>query len=285
MAVKGPEQTQTAATPAATKVSLGDFMKGSAHLPPRIIIHGRQGVGKTLCAASCDSPVFLLSPGETGLHSLMDAGQVPESIPNYETLTWESVMGSIEALINDKHSRKTLVVDTISGWEKLANAYICHTAYDDNMTKKGFLNYMEGYKAVAMSIWKELLVALDRLRRERQMMVVLLAHTGVGNHKNPTGEDYNRWVPQFEGKPTWEATFAWADIVLMAEFEIFTKENSQDKAGKQKAVKTSRRYFRTEWSPAFDAKNRYGMPAEIEMGQSGKEGWDNIMEHLQKKEG
>ena len=259
------------------KVSLSSFQKGSTKLPPRILIHGRAGVGKTETAASAESPVFVLSPGETGLHTLMDAGRIPETIANFEAHDWPEYMGTIEALTNDAHHAKTLVVDVISGMDKLANTHVCATDYANDMSGKGFMNYQAGYRTVAMGIWKSMLAALDKLRTERQMMIVLLAHTTVANHKNPTGDDYQRWIPAFDGRPAWEATLAWCDMVLLADYEVFTKKDNPDKNAKAKAVGGDRRFFRTCWNPAWDAKNRHGLAAEIEMGDSGTAAWANLM--------
>lgn len=239
-----------------------------------MVIYGRPAVGKTSVAACAPAPVFLLSPGETGLQTLIDAGQLPASIHNKEVADWEEYLGYLDLLATSEHSRTTLVVDVINGMEKLANVHVCRKDYGGDMSGKGFMSYQVGYRTVAMGVWKEMLAALDRLRRQRNMMILLLAHTGVGNHKNPEGTDYNRWLPAFDGKPAWEATFAWADIVLFADYEIFVKAGENNAKGK--ATTSSRRYFRTSWEPAFDAKNRHGLPPEIEMGGSGAEAWANI---------
>jgi hypothetical protein len=114
------------------------------------------------------------------------------------------------------------------------------------------------------------------------MMVILLAHTMVGSHKNPSGDDYNRWIPAFDGKLAWDSLYGWADVVLMADFEIFTlRTNSNDKNSKAKATGGQRRFFHTQWNPAWDAKNRHNMPAELEMGASGAEAWANLAKAMQ----
>jgi len=249
-------------------------MKGGTGLPPRICIFGRPAVGKTSVAAYADDPFFILSPGETGLHTLIDSGQLPANIPNIEVPDWPSYMGILDDLVTAQHQRKTLVVDVINGMEKLANFQVARTDYGGDMSGKGFMNYQAGYRTCAMGIWKEMLVALDRLRKTRKMMVVLLAHTGVGTHKNPQGDDYSRWVPAFDGKGAWESCFAWCDAVLFADYEVYTTKEKSDSKAKGKGG--DRRILRTEWNAAYDAKNRYGMPAEIEMGSSGQEAWANI---------
>ena len=261
------------------KITLSDFLKGSPNLPPRITVHGRAGVGKTEFAASSPEPIFLLSPSETGLQTLMDAGQVDPSIYSIECQEFSDLLGAIEFLRTEKHNRQTAVIDTINGMEKLANVQVCNSDYSGDMSAKGFMNYQAGYRTVSMGVWKQLLSALDRLRVERKMRILLLAHTGVANHKNPQGDDYMRWIPQFEGKAAWELTYGWSDIVLLADYEVETKKEG-DRNAKAKAKGGDYRLFRCNWSAAYDAKNRYCLPDEIPMGSSGREAWQNLTEAI-----
>lgn len=244
------------------------------------MIQGRPAVGKTTIAAQTPDPIFVMSPGETGLHTLIDSGQIPASIPNMEVSHWSNLMDILEELRTAKHGRKTLVLDVINGFEKLANTFVCERDYGGDMTTKGFMNYQVGYRTVAMGEWKLFLSAMDRLRTERKMMILMLAHTGVGNHKNPQGDDFNRWMPMFDGKAAWEQTFAWADAVLFADYEVHTTKKDDQPTTKAKGFGGSKRFLRVNWEAAFDAKNRYGWLDDIDMGSSGAEAWTNLSEAL-----
>lgn len=229
-------------------------------------------------AAQAPDPVFILSPQETGLQSLIDSGQLPPNVPHQEVSHFQQVLWIIEDLTTQQTSRKTLVIDTINGVEKLANLHIDQTVYDGTMSasKNGFLSFQSGYQTVATGPWKELLSKLDELRRKRSMQIILLAHTGVKNHKNPGGEDFNRWFPAFDGRPAWELTFAWSDIVLFADYDVVVASEGEGKLAKKKGRGGDRRFFHANWSAAYDAKNRYGMPDEIDMGVSAAEAWANF---------
>jgi hypothetical protein len=220
-----------------------------------------------------------MSPGETGLHSLIDSGQLPADIPNIEVPDWSSCIGLVEDLTTGNHARKTLVIDTINGMEKLANVHTRQRDYTGENGDKEFVAYQQGYKACAMGPWKEFLVALDRLRREKGMMILLLAHTGISKVANPSNADYTKWAPAFDGKWCWDATYAWADVVLFADFDV-TVVKSAPRDAKGKAASAGRRYIHTAWAPDFDAKTRYPMPAEIEMGDSPAEAWAALMNYL-----
>ena len=239
------------------------------------MIVGRPSVGKTSVAAYAEAPVFILSPGETGLATLIDAKQLPGNIPNQEVESFEQVIWIIEDLMSSNTSRKTLVIDTVTGIERIANAMVCARDFSNDNTK--FMSYQNGYAAVAMGIWKELLAKLDELRRKKGMQVILLAHTGVRNHRNPAGDDFQRWVPAFDGKQVMEQTVAWCDAVLFADFAVATTEDKQKKI---KARGGERRYFHCVWDAAFEAKNRLGLPDEVEMGASPSEAWSKLQEAI-----
>ena len=110
-------------------------------------------------------------------------------------------------------------------------------------------------------------------------MVLMLAHTGSAKVPNPLGLDYQKWSPAFDGRWAWESTFAWADAVLFLDFDIATvKEKGESRV---KGRGGERRFFKTNWEPGVDAKTRYPMPDEIEMGDSGKAAWTNLMAAIQ----
>jgi hypothetical protein len=265
-------------------MSISDIHKGGSGLPPRIVIYGRPAVGKTSMAAASENPVFLMSPGETGLHSLIDSGQLSADIPNVEVPDWPNLMGLIEELTTKEHQRKTLVLDVANGFEKLANEFTRNRDFPGENGDKEFVAYMAGYRTCAMGAWKELQVALDKLRRAKSMMIVLLAHTGITKVANPSAADYTKWAPNFDGHWAWDATFAWSDLTLFADYDMSViKDKPKDPKGK--AVSSGRRFLHTAWSPDYDAKTRYVMPDDIEMGSSGAEAWSNLMAALKPQKG
>jgi len=266
------------------RLSLSDCIKGSDDLPLRVVHYGRAGFGKTSIAAFSDKPFFLLSPGETGLRTLIRAGLLPNDIPNLEVPDWENWMAIIEDLRMKPHGAHTLVMDTLNGAEGLANDYTKRHDYNGPNGDKEFQAYMAGYRTVAMSVWKEMLTALDALRRERKMMILMLAHTGTAKVANPSGGDFTKWAPAFTGHWAWDLTYGWADVVLFGEFDMtVTKAKPTDPKGK--AVSAGKRIIHTGWSPDYDAKGgRVGLPIEIECPETAKATWEVIVAGLNHKE-
>lgn len=255
------------------EVSFGDRIPGGRGLPTRIVMHGLGGVGKTSWAAFSPNPLFILSPGETGLHVLLEAGQVPERA-NLEIHAWENFLKVLQQIRVEEHDYKTLVIDCLDGIEMLGKRFALRTQFKGDAGPKGFMSYAAGDRYVAEVLWPQMLTAFDRLRSERKMGIIGLAHSVKSKYENPAGPDYDRFVPDLY-KDTWAATFAWADIVLYAHFHTHAEQGEGDRKGKAFGQD---RYMNVVYTPIADAKNRHGLVEPIPMGESGQEAWSNLVE-------
>lgn len=258
--------------------SLSDVTGKGNNLPNRYVIHAVEGFGKTSFGAQTPKPIFLMTKGETGLETLIDSGRLPE-VPHFpEIQDWESLLGAIETLAVEEHEYKSLVIDTINGAERLCHEFVCVRDFGGDWGERGFTGYMRGYE-VALGEWRLLLNALDRLRETKRMAIVCLCHTKVKTFRNPEGADYERYQADMHDK-TWGLSHKWADVVLFGNFEVTVmdgrKEAASDKKGKGVGGKS--RMIYTERSAAYDAKNRLGLPPEIEMGTSPQEAWANYVQ-------
>lgn len=253
------------------RFSLTDVVTKGKQLPSRVVLHGVEGVGKTSFGAFAPSPIFAMARGETGLETLVDAGRLGD-VPHFpEIQTWTELLGIIDTLATDNHPYKTLVIDTLNGCERLCHEHVCARDYRGDWGKEGFTGYMRGYES-SVTDWREMLVALDRLREVKRMAILCLCHTKIGAFRNPLGDDYDRFIPAVHPK-SWELTSRWADIVLFANFETFTKKDQ----GRVKGQGGTSRVLYTERTAAYDAKNRHGLPEEISMGAGGQEAWTNFV--------
>jgi hypothetical protein len=258
-------------------LSLADLRDGGSDLPNRAVVHGPEGSGKTSLAACAPKPVVLMTKGETGLDTLINAGRVPK-IPHFPELKdWPELLAAIDALRREPHDFRTLVIDTLNGAERLCHEFVCQRDFEGRWGRDGFSAFMTGYD-VSLAEWRILLDALDHLRAERRMSILALAHTKVSTFRNPEGADYDRYAVDLHAK-TWGLTHKWADMVLFLNFVSIVEARRNDAKGK--AHGGSRRVIFTTRTAAFDAKNRHGLPDQIDAGSSAVEAWSNFVAALQ----
>lgn len=212
----------------------------------------------------------MMSKGETGLTTLIDNKQIPETPHFPEVMDWNDALGQIDWLTTANHDHKTLVLDTLNGFERLCHEFVCARDYGGIWGKNGFTSYMQGYE-VALADWRLLLNALDRLRDVKAMSIICLCHTKVATFKNPEGADYDRYQPDMHAK-SWSLTHKWADFVAFINYETFV-----EKEGKRaKATGGQQRIMYTERHAAYDAKNRLGLPTEIVLADSAEASWNTL---------
>jgi len=267
--------------PTGSEFNLEHVTKQARRLPNRVVLHALEGWGKTSFGAQTPDPIFLMTSKETGLWTLMDAGQLQENVAHFPRAaeSWLDVNLAVSQLIVNEHPYKTLVLDTMNGAERLLHDDVCQKKFDGDWGERGFLGYDRGPR-MAIPEWVELLKKLDRLR-EKGMSILLLCHTAVSNFKNPEGPDYDRFVPAVN-KATWAETHKWADMVLFGNFEtLVDTAKAKDTKGKAKGGQT--RLILTERHASYDAKNRHGLPPEIECGDTAEQAWANFVEALAKK--
>lgn len=268
---------------AASKVfSISDVAtKGDKPLPNRYGLHGAQGFGKTSLAAYSNAPIFAMTRGETGLRTLIDAGQLPPTPHFPELETWPDLLAAVKMLRTDDHPYKTFVLDTANGAERMMHEYVCARDFGGDWGDSGFNSYQKGYD-VALADWRLFEAELDKLRTEKGMTIFFLLHTRINTFKNPSGADYDRYIPEMH-KSTWGLTKGWLDCILFGNFEVVVKQGKKevDATKKGKAAELSQRIVYTNSNnPTFDAKNRMGLPDEIEMGDSPQEGWQNLADAI-----
>ncbi|MBF0461747.1 MAG: AAA family ATPase [Magnetococcales bacterium] len=76
-------------------ISLSALQRRQANLPPRILLYGGAGVGKTTLASCAPAAVFL--PTEDGLGKL-------DIIAFPQAKSYADVLGAMDALLNETHA-------------------------------------------------------------------------------------------------------------------------------------------------------------------------------------
>lgn len=274
-----PRSPRSGATlPLTKRFSLSEITGKGPGLPNRYVLHAVEGWGKTSFGAQAPKPIFIQTRQETGLETLIDNGRLPE-VPHFpEAMAWDTLTSAIATLTVEDHDYKTLVIDTLNGAERLCHEHVCARDFSNDWTDKGFEGYKRGYE-VSLADWREFLSSLDRLRSERRMAIMCLCHTKIETFKNPTGPDYDR----FQGalyKSTAALTNQWADVVLFGNFDVSVgavQENKKTGVQKGKGRGGKTRIMYCEQDASMVAKNRLGLPAEIDMGDSPAQAWANFV--------
>ncbi len=239
-------------------ISLASLNRASAPKPPRILIHGVHGVGKTTFAAAAPDPVLILT--EDGLGTL-DVQHFPLA------KTLDEVMQALASLYAEEHRFRTLVVDSVDWLEPLVWARVCQDLKLKSIEDAG---YGKGYVA-ALDVWREYIEGLNALRDRKGMAIVQIAHTDIKRFDSPESEPYDRYVIKLHSKAS-ALLQEHSDIVLFANYRISTVKSDVGFNKKvTRALGSGERLIHTAERPAFLAKNRYGLPDTLEMSWSALE--------------
>lgn len=223
--------------------TLAAIKRGIERTPDKILLYGVEGVGKSTFGASARAAVFI--PVEDGIDEI----DVP-AFPRPKT--YEEFGQCLATLYKEQHEYGTVVVDTLDALEVLMTDYVCRKNGWPDIEKPG---YGKGYVALDL-VWENLLDKLDKLRVDRGIEIVLLAHAAITNFNDPAGADYQRWTVKLHKRAA-GLVKGWAKTILFAIHEQFADAESR------KAVSTGKRIMHTTHSAAWDAKNRYRLPETL----------------------
>lgn len=243
----------------------------------RIVLNAVEGWGKTSMPAFGPNPAIIMCKGETGYETLLSANRVP-SIDAAQADTWADLLGLITQVGEVATPYGVLAIDAAGGAERLCYEMVCARDFGNDWGEKGFTSYQKGYE-VSLTDWIDLLARLDKVR-QRGTHILILSHAKIQTMKNPLGEDYDRYVANIHHK-TWGLTHKWADCSLFGTF--ITIVDKKKGAAKGKGIGGTDRIIYTEHRDAYDAKNRFGMPAEIEIPNDPKIIWNTIFQHITPK--
>ena len=247
---------------------LSRITSGRIQKPQLLILYGPDGVGKSTFAAQAPRPVFL-GP-ESGTSEL--------NVSRFPSVTrFDQVGQAIHELLTERHEFETLVLDSLDWLEPLLWQQVCEEAGSANI-EEAYGGFGKGF-TVALKHWRTLHLRLAELREVKKMNLVFIAHSQVKAFNDPNQlQPYDRYMLKLNEK----AAAVWrefVDCVFFADYEVFLKKEGA-KSAKAKALGDGSRILYTERKPSFDAKNRFGLPAEIpfKLGTA----WDDYMAALRK---
>ena len=232
---------------------LSKVKKAKPRIGQRWIIYGEPGMGKTSLAVSF--PKVLLLDLEEGLPQ--DAKRVDQQVIK----SAEDLFGWIDALQEQDHSYKTVVIDSLGMVE--------HFFMEDIKAKHKITDLRDAGWGKAYNelkvYFRTMLDDLTSICREQGMQVILIGHTEVANIDSPLHGSYDK-ISLGLGKTGKKIVEAATDIILFLDEDITTKKEVGDfgKETKRAIGDTKKRWLNCSKNPAYTAKNRIGLPEKLE---------------------
>lgn len=238
-----------------TNFTLDTIQPANAEYKPiKALVYGVPGVGKTVFGSTFERPILLRT--EDGARAIADLPTFPEL-----ATTFDDVMNALRSLYSE-HNYKTIVIDSVDWLEPIVFAYTCNWLAVQSIESVG---YGKGY-VEADKNWLTILTALERLRMDKGMNIVLLAHSDVKTVEMPGADAYQRYLIKLHKRGS-ALIQEWCDMILFAGYKAnFTKEENGFNKTRTIANGNGERVLFTSERPSHLGKNRVGLPDQIYIG-------------------
>lgn len=232
-----------------------EITRGKIVKAVKVCIYGPEGIGKSTLASRFPDPVFIDTEGSTN-HMDVARFDAPSS--------WQMLIQEVEYVRNHPDCCRTLVIDTADWAEKLC---IENVLAERKMKSIEDAGYGKGYTYLKEEFGKLLNLLTDVV--EKGINVVITAHAQMRKFEQPDELGaYDRWELKLS-KQCSPLVKEWADMILFCNYKtmVVNIDNQGAVKGKNKA-QGGRRVMYTSHHPCWDAKNRFGLPEEIDMDYS-----------------
>jgi len=221
-------------------------------MPPRIGVFGPGGIGKTTIVSKIAG--ILMMPVEEGA----DAIEVPKT-PTPKT--WDEALQIIDSLIIDAQGYKAFGIDSVTALQDLCFRAVCEEAQVASIEAIG---YGKGYVRAA-EMWRDMLGRLSILRQK--MIIVLIGHSATKKHEDPRLPAYDRLTIRLQingqGSGIGPMTVEWLDVLCCAAYQVIVDTEAAGFRERTTATGDGTRILYCQERPAYQAKNRYGLPVEM----------------------
>jgi hypothetical protein len=228
-------------------MSILQITRGRRQAAVRGTIYGIEGIGKTTLATQFPAPLVLDT--EDGTNHI--------DVARASIHDWKSLTLALTELAVNAQGFKTIVIDSADWAEKLLIEWLLKTSGKKSIEDFGF---GKGYTMVAEH-WTRFLASCDVLISQG-INVVFVAHSTV---KRTSPPDQTDGFDRYELKLTKQSApllREWCDLLLFCNYRTKLVEGSD---GRLKAQGGKERIMHAEHSAAWDAKNRFDLPAEMPM--------------------
>lgn len=236
------------------------FKRGKLRSPRRIGIYGPAGVGKTTLISSIpDVILFDIEAGSGDVDVPRFMFYPDDELQGHRPRKLEDVRNAMRWLRDEPHPFKALAIDTVDKLEQLVRAFVARREGARSIEE---MEFGKGWK-VFREEFLLLMTQLEDLSARRSLDIVMLAHSTIREHKNPAGDNYDRYVPRLHEKvvDTW---IDQCDEVGFLHFDDRAKKAS--KFARAKGVISGRRLLEFDRTAAWEAKARLPLPSSVEVG-------------------
>jgi len=224
-----------------------NIIEGKEKRPLKIVIYGPEGIGKSTFASQFPEPLFIDTEGGT---SNLDIRRIKCN------KSWDELIAVVKEIIKNPTICKTVVLDTADWAESLCSNAVCEKYRKNNIEDFG---YGKGY-VYLVDEFSKLLTLMDELI-EIGINVVITAHAKPRKFELPEEQGaFDRYEMKLT-KQVAPLIKEWSDALFFVNYKIYvvTTENNSKKA------QGGKRVLYTTHHPAYDAKNRFDLPEELEL--------------------
>ena len=223
---------------------------GKVIRPQKVVIYGSEGIGKTSMAAQFPNPLFIDTEGGTAQLNVRRV-EKPSS--------FEELISIVKEVAANPSLCQTLVLDTADRSEMSCVTDLCAKYKKGGIEDFG---YGKGYTYLAEE-YARLLEALDMVI-DAGIHVVVTAHAKMRKFEQPDEMGaYDRWEMKLS-KQVAPLLKEWCDLLLFCNYKTYVVTAQND----TKKVQGGKRVMYTSHHPCWDAKNRHGLPEELELDYS-----------------
>ncbi|MBP3720269.1 MAG: ATP-binding protein [Clostridia bacterium] len=224
-----------------------NITSGRVARPQKLVLYGVEGIGKTSLAAQTPEPLFIDTEGGTA-HLDVRRLQKPE--------TWEELLALIKEVAATPDVCRTLVIDTADWAEQMAIDHICLKYKQPGLESFG---YGKGYTYLAEEFSRFLAACDDVIRSGKNVVITAHARQRRVELPDETG-GFDVWGLKLS-KQCAPLLKEWPDALLFINYKTYvvaTDSNTHKAQGGKRVIYTSH-------SPVWDAKNRHGLPEELDL--------------------
>ena len=236
-----------------------NIQKGISAAPPKVVIYGPEGIGKSTLASKFPAPLFIDVENGT---SRLDVSRLTLADKSYSS--FKTALKELSATPPDEY--RTLVVDTGDMLDNMISANVIANGGNKIESIEDF-GFGKGYTHI-MEEWMKLLDRLWEFQKRNGWGVVFVCHAAPRKVDLVSqGLSYTQWSLKLSQKAV-ACLKEWADFILFLNYDVTIVKTGEGKGAKTKAVGGDRTVFCTH-SNYYEAKNRGGLPDSLELDDAG----------------